>query len=50
MQAYLAWKKLKAYQLAKAAGIPGPSLYRYLKGERDLALKTVEKIRETMEA
>lgn len=47
--AFLAWKQIKVYDLAKLAGISHSSLYRYLNDDRDLRLKTVEKLRAIME-
>lgn len=41
---YLKRTGLKPYQLADMAGVPRPTIYRYLKGEREIMLSTAEKL------
>jgi len=46
---YLEKSKTRPYQLAKIAGVPATSIYRFLKGERGLNLDTAEKIKKIIE-
>ena len=49
IQQYLAWKKIPLYKLCLKAGISTASAYRFMKGERDIAYKTVEKLSKAMQ-
>ena len=46
---YLERTKEPPYKLAKRAGISMVSLYGYLKGDQDLRLSSVEKLKGAME-
>ncbi|MFH1561941.1 MAG: helix-turn-helix transcriptional regulator [Nitrospirota bacterium] len=48
IEKYLAWKKMKLYQLCDKSGVSYASAYRYMNGERGLAFKTVEKLLDAM--
>jgi predicted transcriptional regulator len=48
IRAWLSLRKLKPYQLAKKAGVSFPVVYRFLKGERDIRLSTLEKLKAVM--
>jgi len=49
IERYLAWKKIPLYRLCEKAGISTASAYRFMKGERDIAYKTVEKLLKAMQ-
>ena len=48
IKAWLAFRGLKPYQLAKKAGVSYSVIYRFLAGKRDIRVSTLNKIKEAM--